>query len=401
MNVAEDFASENWEKLFKYIIRLGSMSRHAHRRYEDIYVELDDGEADRYDFSNAILMRRMRERLVEALQGEGRPRRIGYLAFGNKFFMTMNEQQQQSFFSSIFNLPVLNITVGEETEEWTENPAITISTPALLESLPQLHTGVDSLQVSNFALTRQSDVQALSIIILSKCSVGGELLLKSIECSVDDFNKENSDESDGFLDPLLYAASVSFKISISTKTRSVHSSLVSPRALRALIGRRRYRLLILNGLGLNDSHVLAIVDGLSTCGTHLRELNLESNPGITAQGYGALLNLINWADVVGQVNVRKGLWLGFIVDDKAWEGKLNLVAEMNSMYRRLEYLTNGTFTSEEYRLQWLERVANLPNAHERFPRHSRDAKKEWDAKHLNFIWYTLRQNPEMMQVFQA
>jgi hypothetical protein len=85
MNVAEDFASENWEKLFKYIIRLGSMSRHAHRRYEDIYVELDDGEADRYDFSNAILMRRMRERLVEALQGEGRPRQIGYLAFGNKF----------------------------------------------------------------------------------------------------------------------------------------------------------------------------------------------------------------------------------------------------------------------------------------------------------------------------
>jgi hypothetical protein len=74
---------------------------------------------------------------------------------------------------------------------------------------------------------------------------------------------------------------------------------------------------------------------------------------------------------------------------------------MNSEYRRLEHLTNGTFTSEERKWQWLERVAHLSIAHERFLRRSKDANKEWDAKHLNFIWYTLCQNPEMMQVFQA
>jgi hypothetical protein len=81
---------------------------------------------------------------------------------------------------------------------------------------------------------------------------------------------------------------------------------------------------------------------------------------------------------------------GFCVDDKAWEGTLNLVSEMNLEYGRLEYLTNGTFTSEERKWQWLKKVVNLPIS-------GYEEEEEWDAKHLNFIWYTLCQNPEMMQ----
>jgi hypothetical protein len=152
--------------------------------------------------------------------------------------------------------------------------------------------------------------------------------------------------------------------------------------------------LSLCGLGLTDSHIVAIVDGLSTPGTYLNMLDLESNPGITDQGYGALLNLTNQANVVGHVNARYREWSGLYVDDKAWMSKLNLVSEMNSDFRCLEYLTNGTFTSEESRWQWLERVADLPLPALEF-------REEWDAKHLNFNWYTLCQNPEMMQVSQA
>jgi hypothetical protein len=124
-------------------------------------------------------------------------------------------------------------------------------------------------------------------------------------------------------------------------------------------------------------------------------LNLESNPDITDQGYGALLNLINRANVVGAVCLCK--WDErdeSFVREKAWEAKIDLVSEMNSKYGRLEYMANGTFTSDEDRLQWLERVANLTR-----PYGWRE--EEWDAKHLNFIWYTLCQNAEMMQVFQA
>jgi hypothetical protein len=244
-------------------------------------------------------------------------------------------------------------------------------------------------------LTRQSDVQALSNIIVSKReTLLDDLALESIECPVDDCNKEHSDEPDGFLDPLFYAATGLDWFSVLTKARSIHSTLVSPTALRALIveGKQFYSLM-LSDLGLTDSHVLAIVDGLSTPGTHLNKLNLESNPGITAQGYMALFNLINRTNVVGHVSVRYGEWRGFRVHDKAWKGALNLVSEMNSEYRRLEYLTNGTFTSEESRSQWLERVVDLPSSN----RVDEDERKKSDAKHLNFIWYTLRQNPEMMQ----
>jgi hypothetical protein len=424
MFVDADAASRRWEGLFSEIHDYWS-------RFEVIHVNFHDSEADRYDFSNEILMPRMRERRVDTLQSFTNS--IGYLTFGNKFFMTMNEQQQRSFFSSIFNLPVWGITVGDdEMEEWTENPAITISTPALLETLPQLHTDVTHSSISNFALTSQSVVQELSNVILTKCETLQSLKLKSIECHVEDFNKQDSDESNGFehehqicsilrylersrawsprspllmtvynkqdsdesngiLDPLFYAASGLDDFCASAKTHSVHSTLVSPTALRALFVERKDNYdLSLRGLGLTDSHVLAIVGSLSTGGTHLSTLKLESNPGITAQGYGALFNVINQANVIDHVSLCK--WDErdeSCVDEKSWEAKIRLVSGMNSKYDRLEYMTNGIFTSEECRLQWLERVADLKS------RYDWD-EEEWDAEHLNFIWYTLCQNPEMM-----
>jgi hypothetical protein len=192
MNVAEYSALENWERLFSEIQKGCFLS-----------VELTDSEADRYGFANEILMPRMRERVVETL----RSRHIDYLKFGNKFFMTMSEQQQQSFFLSIFTLPATRIFIGEETDSSTESPAITISTSALLETLPHLHTWVRLLNGSNFALTRQSDVQALLNIIASKRATLHYLNLERIECNVDDCHKEDSDEPNRFLDPVIHAAS--------------------------------------------------------------------------------------------------------------------------------------------------------------------------------------------------
>jgi hypothetical protein len=389
MNVDVNAASDNWEKLFEKLEEEFDEEGEGDGFIYD--VDLSDSEADRYDFGNELLMSRIRERLVAALQRSAYS--ISYLTFGNKFFMTMNEQQQQSFFLNIFNLPVSGIRVGEETDNITESSAITISTSALLEALPHLHECVESLVVSNFALTRRSDVQALSNAFFARTETLDFLALKSIECPVEDCNKEDSDETDGFLDPLFYAASVWHAFCVSAKTRSVDSTLVSPRALRALFIEGKEFSLRLNGLGLTDSHALAIVDGLSTPGTRLHCLNLESNPGISAQGYGTLVNLINRANVVGCFDSLPSKWTGFRLDDKAWEGKLNLVSEMNSDYHHLKYLTNGSFTSEEHRWQWLEKVANLPIPDRNF----RGTYEEWDAKHLNFIWYTLCQNPAMMQ----
>jgi hypothetical protein len=171
----------------------------------------------------------------------------------------------------------------------------------------------------------------------------------------------------------------------------------------------------LRGLGLTDSHVLAIVDRLSTPGIHLGSLNLDSNPGITAQGYGALLNLINRANVISYYELPSGKSC-VCLDDKAWEGKLNLVREMNWVYKRTEFLTNGSFSSEERRWQWLEWVVGLPTFYDE-DEEDRGYDEEdssydegraiedeavWDRKidnatRINFIWYILRENPEMMR----
>jgi hypothetical protein len=286
----------------------------------------------------------------------------------------------------------------------------------------------------------------LSDIILSKSETLDGLHLDSIKCSLVGHNKEDSDEPSGVLDPLFYAASGLVTFSVSTKPCSNHSTLVSPKALRGMIvegGPKNFKLW-LRGLGLTDNHIFAIVDGLSTPGTHLDAMCVESNPGITDQGYGALLNLVNQDDKVG--HSFEGRWIACFVDDAAWEGELNLVSQMNSDYLRLDYMTNGTFTSKERRWQWLERVVNLPisdeddtsddddeddmddedgvhlddqeplrerengnhykdddHNHDDEDVHSSDKNKnkKREAKLLNFIWYTLRQNPELMQVSQT
>jgi hypothetical protein len=164
---------------------------------------------------------------------------------------------------------------------------------------------------------------------------------------------------------------------LSARTPPSYSSLVSVSAVSAMFGeRRRMELLHLHGLGLNDSHCHAIAEALRVGHTSVGELSLKFNPAISAQGYSALLGLINRSNVVRT----------FRVDDKRWEAELNLVSDMNRDHGRLEYMTNGTFSSEGRRWQWLQKLASLPSSSDRE-----------DAKHINYIWYTLRENPEVVQ----
>jgi hypothetical protein len=77
---------------------------------------------------------------------------------------------------------------------------------------------------------------------------------------------------------------------VSTKACSNSLPLVSPTALRALVVEgKQLSGFALHGLGLTDSHILVIVDGLLTLGTHLDYLARDSNPDISAQGYDMLL----------------------------------------------------------------------------------------------------------------
>ena len=121
--------SVNWETL----LRLVNESKDY-----DLKMYLANDKADKYDLGNAILMQAMCTQLVEALQttwnipGE---MPVYHVVLGNKFFVTMNEQQQQSSFLEIFALPLCSIWLGDGMITAFEKPEITIHTVALLDAL--------------------------------------------------------------------------------------------------------------------------------------------------------------------------------------------------------------------------------------------------------------------------
>jgi hypothetical protein len=296
----------------------------------------------------------------------------------------MSEPQQHRFFCAIFALPLERLHIGH-SPYYLEKPAITIHTSALLDALADLNTSVQWLHLSNVDLSKQPDIEALSKVV-AKQEKMSHLVLEHVEFPIN-CSKHDKDGAVGCLDPLLYAASCLKRLNffgLSPRTPPSHSSLVSPKALRALVGKARtMRWLDLNGLGLNDSHCLAITDewlasmhSVNVTGPDEQHyLNLTGNPAISAEGYSAFLSLLNRVSAVP-----------FNVDDKHWQAKLNLVSQMNRDYGRLEYMTNGTFTSERHRLQWLQKLANLPSS----------SDKE-ERKHANFIWYELLEHPEFMR----
>jgi hypothetical protein len=375
------FTYVNWERLFVDIIFA----------QDNFALDLSDSKADDYGFTDEILMQEMRVGLVEALRDwdslenwdVSDPFRHYEVRVGNKFLSGMNEQQQQSFFHEIFFLRgVTTICIGEVSKDDTEYPEITICTSALLHALFELNSSIRELRIGNFCLSTQSQVQALSNIILAKRENLFLLCLEGIECPVD-YNKRDRDGPIGFLDPLLFAIPPLielFEFELSARRLPFHSSLVSPKAVRALfcaINQRTLNSLVsLCSLGLNDGHCIGIAEELQSPDSFVRQLTLDSNPAISERGYSALLGLINRVNVVRM----------FSLDDKAWEAKLNLLTEMNRRHGRLEYLTNGHFTSERRRWEWLKKLASF-----------RSWNRCDETKQVNYLWYELLEHPAFMQ----
>ena len=208
-------------------------------------------------------------------------------------------------------------------------------------------------------------------IIVAECKNFVGLCLEGIECPID-YNKQDDDGTLGFLDPLLHASSSYLQcdsrrqcnLAITAQTQPAHSSsLVSTNAVHALFAEIAETVLFKNhtvqelhlcGLGLNNSHCVAISEALQTGiiieqDPHMgmRELNLERNPQINAKGYCTLLSLINQTDAFQYLKV----------DEKTWQGRLNLVAEMNCYHDRRQYLTeDGIFASRKMEVAVVPKV---------------------------------------------
>jgi hypothetical protein len=155
-------------------------------------------------------------------------------------------------------------------------------------------------------------------------------------------------------------------------------SIVSPEALGALFTAESVEIpsltFRLNNLGLNDNHCEVMAQELARDDAFLRpidEVDLTSNPSIGEQGYAALLGLLN-----RRFNID-----GVVVDDQNWKATFKLVVHMNCKYHRGRFLNNGVFPSEAMLVNFLAELIK---------------RTDDQTKKLNAIWYTLRENPDLI-----
>ena len=155
----------------------------------------------------------------------------------------------------------------------------------------------------------------------------------------------------------------------------LHTPLVSPKALGALAsslkGRDLDGGLWLQLLGLGDEHCVALAQALVGRRGVSHTLLLRYN-AISEVGYRALLYAMNCAPVVRWIQV----------DDCQWQAEFQLVVELNRVRR--PHLERGVFSSKTCWIQSLEALTT-------------SRRNVADSNHVNYLWYSLRENPAFVK----
>lgn len=154
-------------------------------------------------------------------------------------------------------------------------------------------------------------------------------------------------------------------------------STVSTAALeQLLLHKQKWWRLSFDNLGLGDEHcsVIARMFARNEKCKAGDLLSLLSNPDITDAGFKTMF----------EVFFNKGR-MGLIkVDDPRWVAEFDLVRSMNNLHGRLDVVPNGKIISKREWIDWVSKIGN----------------QGWEAetKRLNYMWFALRQNPEVVNV---
>jgi hypothetical protein len=318
------------------------------------------------------------ESLIVALKSN---RSLKVIDISGGVLAAIGESGQGRLFRSLGNLPTLQ---RMSVREGTGSPTA-IHTRVLADALSETSNGIKSLGLSGFKISSRSEVEQLARGVKARVESLGTLCLDDIVLDVED--------KTGFLDPILLALApvpgeprsqlASLRLSCG-EAPSNGASVVSPEALGAFISEEPIEMptstrnYYLQNLGLNDNHCEVMVHELARDVpflTPICRLDLTGNPSIGHQGYEALLGLLNRRVNIGAV----------VVDDLKWKTTFDLVIFMNRKYRRGRFLENGVFPSKA---MWVKFLAELAST-----------ERYWnsnEAKQLNAIWYTLREDPDLI-----
>jgi hypothetical protein len=324
------------------------------------------------------------ETIIIALQSNSSLKTIG---ISMDVLAAIGESDQERLFCSVGNLPTLERMSVFSTPELSTF----IHTRVLADALSQTSNGIKKMELFGLKISSRSEVEQLARGLKARVESLDTLMLDGIVLNVED--------KTGFLDPILLALAPvpageprgqlsRFRFSC-VEAASNGESVVSPEALGAFFAaepvERPMRAFCLRNLGLNDSHCEVMAQELARDDALLRpigKLDLTGNPSIGQQGYAALLGLLNRRFDICVVKV----------DDHNWKTTFALVVYMNRKCHRGRFMKNGVFPSKA---MWVNFLAE----HTRTSSHwNLNLNKENldEARKLNAIWYTLREDPDLI-----
>jgi hypothetical protein len=370
------------------------------------------------------------ENIIVALQSN---RSLQTISISRDVLAAIGESDQGSLFRSLGNLSTLHrmsVYGGAGI-----SPTV-IQMRVFADALSETINGIESLCISGFKVSSRSEVEQLARGLKARVETLVSLRLANIVL-------DGVEDKTGFLDPILLALApvgepcgqlscFSFSCVKDASNRasvvspdalgaffaeepidlptSNRESVVSPEALGAFFavagepiktpGSSFYSVVspealsaffavagepietpgssfYLHNLGLNDNHCEVMAKELARDDALLRPihaLDLTGNPSIGQQGHEALLGLLNRRFDLGAV----------VVDDQNWKATFDLVVFMNRKHNRGRFLKNGVFPSKE---MWVHFLAELAGT---------DCYCWSEEKKLNAIWYTLREDPDLI-----
>jgi hypothetical protein len=267
----------------------------------------------------------------------------------------------------------------------------------LLEAMAKFRNDLESVELTHIEIRSNSEVQLLADLLGSR---GGALTELYLEVLIPIIN----DDMAGLLDPILlamkspdgasYLLPSCFELSTGDGVWVSAVSLISEATLNRFLpcvtssfnaGNKRE--LYLKGLGLGDSHVKLIAELMSNVNkgeSVSLSLHLQSNPAIGLPGYEALLGMLNRRSDIEQIRV----------DDAGWTATYKMVVHMNTKHGRGEFMEGGVFPDRVAWIDWVIRLANVAPAEE--VEEDEDEKQDFEARKLNYIWFTLVQKPDFV-----
>jgi hypothetical protein len=317
------------------------------------------------------------ENLLVALQSN---RSLVSIFISSKALATIGESDQGRLFRNVGNLP----TLRQMSVEGGAGSPTAIHMRVLADALSETSNDVITLDLSGFEFSSRSEVEQLARVLKARVGMLERLFLEDIVL-------DGVEDKAGFLDPILLALApvhgeprsrLNFFQLSCAETASNGASVVSPEALGAFFAEVPVEIprlgLYLQNLGLNDNHCEVMAQELVRDDASMRpidELYLNGNPSIGQKGYEALLGLLNRRFDIGVV----------VVDDQNWMETFDLVVFMNCKHNRGRFLTNGVFPSKA---MWVDFLAELT---------STTSHCYWsEARKLNAIWHTLREDPDLI-----